>query len=151
MKTIKKLLNIILRVAEVIFLGMTVYSFIYINKAENTGEKVAGVILALIFFALFIMCIGIEVLKVGYSNKCPSCKKWFALKKQGREYIGSEKISVAVSTHSEEYNRDGSKTGRYSVGQQYVPGVKETYHINYICKKCGKSCYSTEYNRHASM
>lgn len=151
MNTIKKMLNIILRVAEVIFLGMTIYCIFYINKGENIGQKAAGVILALVFILLFAICIGIEVLKVGYSNKCPSCNKWFALKKQGREYIGSENISVAVSTHSEEYNRDGSKTGRYSVGQQYVPGVKETYHINYICKKCGKRCYSTEYNRHASI
>ncbi len=151
MSAIKKILNKLLRFAEVIFIGMIVYCFYYASKQEYIGNKAAGVILAIIFIALFAMCIGIEVLKIGYSNKCPSCGKWFALKKQGREYIGSEKISVAVSTHSEEYHRDGTKTGRYSVGQQYVPGVKETYHINYICKKCGKSCYSTEYNRHASV
>lgn len=151
MRIIKNFLNIILRIAEVIVFGMIVFCFYTVSKSENAGEKAAGVMVALIFIILFVMCIGIEILKVGYSNKCPSCNKWFALKKQGREYVGSEKISVAVSTRSEEYNRDGSRTGRYSVGQQYIPGVKETYHINYICKKCGKSCYSTEYNRQASM
>ena len=67
------MLNIILRVAEVIFLGMTIYCIFYINKGENTGEKASGVILALVFIVLFAICIGIEVLKVGYNNKCPSC------------------------------------------------------------------------------
>lgn len=75
MNTIKKMLNIILRVAEVIFLGMTIYCIFYINKGENIGQKAAGVILALVFILLFAICIGIEVLKVGYSNKCPSCNK----------------------------------------------------------------------------
>ena len=151
MSVIKKIANKLLRIAEVIFIVMIVYCIYDTSKQEHIGNKVAGVIGTIIFIVLFAMCIGIEVLKIGYSNKCPSCRKWFALKKQGREYIGSEEISVAVSTRSEEYHKDGTKTGRYSVGEQYVPGVKETYHINYICKKCGKSCYKTEYSRHANV
>ncbi len=151
METIKSILNITLRAAEVIFLGFTIYGFYYAKQQEYIGDKAAGVMIALMCIVLLAMCIGIEILKVGYKHRCPWCKKWFALKKKSREYIGSENISVAVSTRSEEYNRDGRKTGRYSVGEQYVPGVKKIYHINYICKKCGKSSYTTEYTRNASV
>lgn len=151
METIKRILNITLRAAEVIFLVFTIYGFYYAKQQEYIGDKAAGVMIALMCIVLLAVCIGIEILKVGYRYRCPWCKKWFALKKKNREYIGSEKISVAVSTLSEEYSRDGQKTGRYSVGEQYVPGVKKIYHINYICKKCGKSSYTTEYIRNASV
>ena len=46
---------------------MIVYCFYYASKQEYIGNKAAGVILAIIFIALFAMCIGIEVLKIGYS------------------------------------------------------------------------------------
>lgn len=150
MKILKKVLNTILHIAEVIFFVMMIYCFTEI-KSDSFANVLGGIILFLFFSALFILCIGIEVLKVGHRNKCPWCNKWFALKKQGEEYVGSEEISVKVSTHSEEYYSNGTTTGRYSIGEQYVPGVKETYHINYLCKKCGKSCYSTKYKRHASI
>ena len=145
-------LNIILRVAEVFFLITTIYGFYQASGESSPGNKMAGIVVGVIFLMGLLVCIGIEILKVGYKNKCPSCGKWFALKREkGREFIGKEKVSVAVTTRSDEYHRDGTKTGRYSEGYQYVPGHKYTYHINYTCRKCGKSCYSTVTERHADI
>ena len=146
-----KALNVILRVAEVLFLVFTIYGFYRASQETVLGNKLAGIVVGTLFVLGFLLCIGIEILKVGHRNKCPSCGKWFALKKLGKEYIGSEKVSVAVTTRSDEYYRDGTKTGRYSEGTQYVPGHKDTYHVNYVCKKCGKKCHSTFYKRRADL
>ena len=147
-----KVLNIILRVAEVLFLITAVYGFYQASRESHSGQKAANIIVGAVFVVGFLVCIGIEILKAGYGNKCPSCGRWFALKREkGREFIGKEKVSVQVATRSDEYHRDGTKTGRYFEGYQYVPGYKYTYHINYTCKKCGKSCYSTVTERHADV
>ena len=74
----------------------------------------------------------------GKEHKCLSCNKRFCLKKEGKEIIGRESVSVLVETNTR--NRAGEVTGTQ---EQYVPGERTTYQINYVCKKCGERCHST--------
>lgn len=74
----------------------------------------------------------------GKDNRCPSCHKPFCLKKTGEEIVNKENVSVLVNTNTR--NRKGEVVGSQ---EQYVPGERITYRVNKVCKKCGKSCYST--------
>ena len=74
----------------------------------------------------------------GKDNRCPSCNKPFCLKKTGEEVVSKENVSVLVNTNTR--NRKGEVVGSQ---EQYVPGERITYRVNKVCKKCGKSCYST--------
>lgn len=74
----------------------------------------------------------------GKDHKCPSCKKNFCLKKEGTSIVSKEAVSVLVETNTK--NRNGDVIGTQ---EQYVPGERVTYRIDYICKKCGERCHST--------
>ena len=96
----------------------------------------------IVMFVFALICGMIMYLIVYYwygkDHKCPSCNKRFCLKKTGEEVIKRENISVLVETKTK--NRNGDVIGSQ---EQYVPGERVTYRINKVCKKCGKTCYST--------
>lgn len=91
------------------------------------GILICGMIMYLIIYYWY-----------GKNHKCPACKKRFCLKKTGEEIVGRENISVLVETRIR--NKNGEVIGSQ---EQYVPGERITYRINKVCRKCGKSCYST--------
>lgn len=74
----------------------------------------------------------------GKDYKCPSCNQRFCLKKEGTDVVGKEAVSVRVLNNIR--NRNGDTTGTV---EQYVPGERITYQVNYVCKKCGERCHST--------
>lgn len=96
-----------------------------------------------IMYLIFAL-IGIGIMYIiiyywyGKDNRCPSCNKPFCLKKTGEEVVSKENVSVLVNTNTR--NRKGEVVGSQ---EQYVPGERITYRVNKVCKKCGKSCYST--------
>ena len=107
----------------------------------NDGTRLS--ILEKIVMLIFVLIlVGVLYLIVYYwygkEYKCPSCHKPFCLKKTGEEIVSKENVSVLVNTNTR--NRKGEVVGSQ---EQYVPGERITYRVNKVCKKCGKTCYST--------
>lgn len=103
-------------------------------------------LICLIFFGfskilsavMILILVGAEVCIRGYENKCPTCKKWFALKKLNTEEVDSEEISILTQLKTRD--NSGRETGTQ---EQYIPGKRITYKTNYLCKKCGAHAYNT--------
>lgn len=135
---LKECLNKIWRVLSVILLLMGCFC-IYQVFSDAEGYNIIANYLRFMFAGSFIgIVIAIEILRIGYGRKCPSCKKWFALKKCGTEFVEEQNISVKVVGNT--YNRNRDVIGTQ---EQYVPGIRRIYHKNYKCKICGKECYTT--------
>ena len=88
----------------------------------------------MIGFLILIVYWGIVILMKGLRERCPNCKKWFALEFIDEESIGEENVSVKVETKTKNVN--GEVTGTQ---EQYVPGKRITFQRNYVCKKCGET------------
>ena len=128
MRTLKRIGIFIL----VIFIIAPICAMIMEN---DFGTKV-GAVLLLIIDLVALFCI--IYFGVGGKTKCPTCKKRFVLKQMGQTVIGVQNISVKVETKS----RDN--TGRVTgTNEQYVPGERRTFRVDYVCKKCGKGCSRT--------
>lgn len=107
------------------------------------GVDMGGGFLERIVMFVFAIIIGMLLYVIiyywwGKDYKCPSCNKPFCLKKEGTKAVGKEKVSVLVETKTR--NKNGEVTG---TAEQYVPGERTTYQINYVCKKCGEKCHRT--------
>lgn len=102
----------------------------------------ASILERIMYFVFGLVGIGVMYIIIYYwfgkDNRCPSCHKPFCLKKTGEEIVNKENVSVLVNTNTR--NRKGEVVGSQ---EQYVPGERITYRVNKVCKKCGKSCYST--------
>lgn len=92
-----------------------------------------GVILCCCIYFWFI-----KECKFIKERKCPSCKKLFGLQEENTEVVNKEKVSVPVQTKMR--NNNGEVFGTQ---EQYVPGERITYRVNYKCKECGEKCYRT--------
>ena len=106
------------------------------------GDMPVGIlerITAFVFALIFSMVLYV-IIYYWYGNdyKCPSCNKRFCLKKEGTDVVDKKSVSVRVLNNIR--NRNGEVTGTL---EQYVPGERITYQINYVCKKCGEGCHST--------
>lgn len=69
-------------------------------------------------------------------DKCPACKKLFAMKPARTEFLGKENISVKQELNNYDSNHDVIGTH-----EQYVPGTREYYRKWYVCKYCGNKYY----------
>lgn len=69
-------------------------------------------------------------------DKCPACKKLFAMKPARTELLGKENISVKQELNNYDSNHDVIGTH-----EQYVPGTREYYRKWYVCKYCGNKYY----------
>lgn len=132
---IGKILNKMWKIVRVIWILVIIVGISECTKSTTYIESRVREILLTSFIT--ILYVAIEVLRYGYQNRCLSCKRWFALKKIGKTFEGSEDISVAVKGKT--YGNDGKQVGYQ---EQYVPGTKNIYHMNYQCKYCGRTCYS---------
>lgn len=65
-------------------------------------------------------------------DRCPACKKIFAMKPGKREFLGKE--NVVERKEYNIYNRNHEVTGTY---EKDVPVTKLYYYQWYICKYCG--------------
>lgn len=99
-----------------------------------SGER--GLIVLLVL--MIAISVAWKVLSIGYGNRCPGCRKWFALKKTGKECVSTEQISVLTEVKNRNNNRDVIGTS-----EQYIPGTRNHYKIHYVCKNCGCKTYST--------
>ena len=106
-----------------------------VYRGNSILEKIGMLIITAIFVGIMYIII---YYWYGKDNRCPSCKKPFCLKTTGEEVVSKENVSVLVNTNTR--NRKGEVVGSQ---EQYVPGDRITYRVNKVCKKCGKTCYST--------
>lgn len=126
------------RLFVTIFVAIFIVGGVYEVLGTGTGsfaDRLGGFICILICGMIMYLII---YYWYGKNHKCPACKKRFCLKKTGEEIVGRENISVLVETRTR--NKNGEVIGSQ---EQYVPGERITYRINKVCRKCGKSCYST--------
>ena len=65
-------------------------------------------------------------------DRCPACKKIFAMKPGKREFLGKE--NVVERKEYNIYNRNHEVTGTY---EKDVPVTKLYYYQWYMCKYCG--------------
>ena len=127
-----------LKIISILFLGVFIAATIYaIFEAQDTATSLAGI------FILAILC-GLEFLiiyfGIGKYWKCPHCKKRFAIKKINKERVGREDISILMETKNRNYRGDIIGTS-----EQYIPGKRIKYRINYVCRKCGKKTHKMKY------
>jgi hypothetical protein len=78
----------------------------------------------------------IKILLRGHRRKCDRCKKWFAMRKQGKECV-DEKNSHTVKEGTMK-NSKGEVIRRWD---EFVPATVYTYHIHRKCKHCGHRDY----------
>lgn len=64
-------------------------------------------------------------------RKCPECKKCFALKKIGKNFVGKEDINMA-----ETLTQPHLKGEIQTMAERMVPGEKRVFEITYECKFC---------------
>ena len=128
-------------------LGVTIFVAIFIvagfcGVLGVSDFRESSILERIMYFVFALIGIGIMYVIIYYwygkYNRCPSCNKPFCLKKTGEEVVSKENVSVLVNTNTR--NRKGEVVGSQ---EQYVPGERITYRVNKVCKKCGKSCYST--------
>ena len=146
MDFLQTLLNKIWKVVRVILILFFVYGMWYVFFDMKNYHFIARFLMFLFFVIFLAIVIGVEVLKKGYREKCPKCKKWFSLEDMGTELVGKKDINVKVEGNT--YNRNGEVIGTQ---EQYVPGTRKIYHQNFKCKKCGNRCYSTFSKSNANL
>lgn len=132
-----KKIRLIVTIIVALFLTSALMGVFGVGPDMNLGfiER-----LMMLVFAIIIGMVLYVIIYYWWGNehKCPSCNKRFCLKKEGTQIQSKESISVLVETKTR--NNDGDVTG---TAEQYVPGERITYQVNYVCKKCGKKCHST--------
>ena len=127
-----------IRLIVTIIVGLFVlgaFGAAFTERNMSVPERIVMIVTGIVFCLLMYV---IVYYWWGKDHKCPSCKKNFCLKKVGTEIIGKEDVSVLVETNTK--NRNGDVIGTQ---EQYVPGERVTYCVNYVCKKCGEQCHST--------
>ena len=81
-----------------------------------------------------------SIFMAGKKRQCPHCKKFFALKKIGKEYVDSDGGFETVTRTDTRYNNRGDAIGTTERKEQ-IHVTTDYYRILYRCKKCGKECY----------
>jgi len=71
----------------------------------------------------------------GLETQCPSCKKWWARKFEGKEEIDREGGYKTVTRYDIQYDKYGKEIGRIK-RQEQVHVTRVTYRNYYKCKYC---------------
>jgi len=102
------------------------------------------------FIYLLVISVAIAgaliIVPLNRDTKCPACNGRFALRKVGDKEIRQENISIKMPLETK--NRDGEII---STSEQYIPGKRIFYERTFVCKYCGKKCYSTYSRDRASV
>lgn len=138
MDFLKRVLNGVWNVVRVLWIVMLIGGFVELSKMGSESNKYVLLVGYLIFIGLTLLYVAMEVFIFGMKRKCPRCRKLFALKWSGNEYVDSKQVSVLAEVNT--YNRNHEKIGTQ---EQYVAGTRRYYHKNYTCKCCGKKYYIT--------
>lgn len=132
-KNLVKKVRLIVTVIVTLLIISGILSIFGFSGTRMEGKDLLGAIVAIIILCMLLYVI--IYYWYGKDYKCPSCNKRFCLKKESKEVVGKEAVSVLVQTNTR--NRNGEVTGSQ---EQYVPGERITYRINYVCRKCGEKC-----------
>ena len=80
--------------------------------------------------------------------RCPSCKKFFAIKGNGIDELEADEFFVNETSHSVKTSKVETGLGTFKVEtpESHTEQVKYTqrnYQKKYICKYCGEEFYKT--------
>ncbi|MDR2720678.1 MAG: hypothetical protein LBB15_00095 [Puniceicoccales bacterium] len=100
-----------------------------LKKQLTTTEKT--VIWSIVLFSIFLL-----ITRYRYKRKCDGCKKWNAMRKTQREYIGEKPTTIV-----EERTKKNSKGEVISSWEVDVPATIYYYHTHRKCKHCGYRDY----------
>lgn len=132
---LKKIRLIITGIITLLMLSSLLGLLGFFDAPKGIGEKL-GMLMFLIIQCL-LLCV-IVYYWYGSEHKCPSCNKRFCLKKESTDIIDKETISIPVENVIKDTS--GNVIGTQ---EQYAPGRRITYQVNYVCKKCGAQSFTT--------
>lgn len=107
--------------------------FYYTKRGWELGDTVVDSIVCLLFF---VICLFFFI-KILLKDRCPECKKLWALEVEDNVLLNKENISVLTEVHRYNRYREVIETN-----EQYIPGTRREYKVCYVCKYCGEKCYA---------
>lgn len=112
--------------------GLSLLSFFIIVPLILNIMQIKWVaVILVIALVIAVIAYVFSVIHTIIKYRCPACKKINALMIT-RKLINEEDISIKVQL--ENRNNSGEIVGH---SEQYIPGVRKTYEITYVCKFCG--------------
>lgn len=132
-----------------LFIFMAIFIFIYVIGVDKEAMSVFQYIQELsdefggmnvwLFICIFGICpAAVLILDWGYERRCPYCKKWFSLKKDGEQLVDSKDINIRTELATKDLR--GNKIGTH---EQYISGSRNKYRISYVCRHCMEITYKT--------
>ncbi|GEM_PF-3352884 len=89
-----------------------------------------------IYFFTFLLCLGFLIFTaIGFSNSCPSCKKWWSKKFRFKSEIGRANRYKTITRTDIQKDRDGKVTGTVE-RQEQVHVTVVSYENHWSCRRC---------------
>jgi len=99
-----------------------------------------------IFVLILISAVGLVAIGIGFSLRCPKCKKWWCLKNDGSKVTSENTKYETVTRNDIHKDRKGKEIGRTTRKEQIR--VTYTHFLNFhFCKKCGHKWTTTSCKR----
>lgn len=139
-QSMKKIIQI-LKLILLFFVGMMFFGglveeverYIWCMKeGMEVGDEKVGIILCVVVLCI---CLFFSI-RILLKDRCPECKKLWALEVEDEVLINKENISVLTEVHRYNRWREVIETN-----EQYIPGTRRKYKVCYVCKYCGEKCY----------
>jgi hypothetical protein len=129
----------------VLFLLLTALGLIILGFAFWDDGSVTAIILGLLLLVGTSIYTYFKFLKPW---RCPSCKKFFAIKGNGIDELEADEFFVNETSHSVKTSKVETGLGTFKVEtpESHTEQVKYTqrnYQKKYICKYCGEEFYKT--------
>ncbi len=135
MSFVKKVVNGVWRVASLVWIAIVVGGIMSISNQRYSSPMAYAIMYAMIGL-IGVLYVAAETFVFGMKRRCSCCRKMFAMKRTGREYVGSDNISIL--TEVKRYNNNHDKIG---TREEYIPGTRKWYRKVYTCKCCGHQRY----------
>ena len=98
------------------------------------------------FILIGIAVIVLIVIGIGFSLRCPECKKWWSKKDDGSVITSENTKYETVTRYDIHKNKDGKEISRTERKEQVR--VEYTHYLNYhSCKNCGNKWKTTSCDR----
>lgn len=99
-----------------------------------------------IFILVLFLIVVLIIVGIGFSLRCPKCKKWWSLRNDDRKITNENTKYESVKRVDIQKDRNGRKVGSTTRREQIR--VNYTHYLNYhSCKKCGHKWTSTSIDR----
>lgn len=128
--TVIALLSTIMGISGIVMFTIDLFKQLPNGYASNLLEFLSLTIISgIVAFVLFYF-------GIGELTKCKKCNGKFCFKKSNSRLKNQEAISIKT-----EVNNYNSMKEVIGTSETYIPGTRNTYEIEYVCKKCGNKKY----------